>query len=137
MYYKVIFDGSVIDALDSLQYVMQNKTNLGIVGTNDAKKAMGILSSDATKIWHVDMFDEFVTDDFDTVKLVEISEDEYNELREELDDGGDVPYDDPSEDEKQEPAAKTSLRVRIEKLEAKIDYISMMDGIELPDDEEV
>lgn len=135
MYYKVIFDGSVIDALDSLQYVVQNKTNLGIVGTSDAKIAMGILSSDATEIWHVATLKPFVTDDFETVELVEISESEYNELCEELDEDGEIPYEEPTEEE-QKPVEKTALRVRVEKLEAKIDYISMMDGIELPDDEE-
>lgn len=83
MYIKVITDDTVLDVMDSIVYVKyqdRNKT-IAICPKEDA---YGILSSDTSKVWHVDGMKEFPTSDYETVKLEEIDEDEYLELKKAL-----------------------------------------------------
>lgn len=127
MYYKVIFDGSVIDALDGLQYVTQTRYSHGLIGTSDEAKAMGVLSSNCSEVWHVDTMLEFYDGDYKTVRVVEISEDEYNELRDELaengmlDDDSGIANEEPHE---QESVAKSPLLRRVEELSEQLDFLT-------------
>ena len=53
MYYKVLKDGRVIDALDRLQFVKyQPKHDIMVNCTED--DAQGIISSNGKYIWHVE-----------------------------------------------------------------------------------
>lgn len=82
MYYKVIKDNKVIDVLDDpvyLKYQSKNKIML----LSDLKNAQAILSSDNDTIWHEITLHKLPDDapKYDVVKLVEISEFEYKQLR--------------------------------------------------------
>lgn len=80
MYYKVIKDNKVIDVLDQLIYLKwQHKHKIMVLC--DINEAQAILSSDCNTIWHVDGFYNIPTDGFDTVKIEEIDEYEYKQLK--------------------------------------------------------
>lgn len=80
MYYKVIYDGSVIDVLDKLVYLKhQPKHNRMVLCKED--KAQAIFSSDREHIWHVKGLYDLPIDGYDTVELVEINEYEYRQLK--------------------------------------------------------
>ena len=53
MYYKVIYNGQVIDTLDHLSFVKYQAKH-GIMVNCTADDAEGIVSSDGRYIWHVD-----------------------------------------------------------------------------------
>lgn len=127
MYCKVVYDGVVVDVLESIDYVTQNKRNLGIVGTGDCEKAMGILSSDSSVIWHVDGMDEFLSGDYQTVKLVQIDENEYREIKEKLNIGDKVVHEETLDNNGNVEVDKTPLFVEImKKYESDIDSIILM-----------
>lgn len=80
MYYKVIYDGSVIDVLDKLVYLRhQPKHNRMVLCKED--KAQAIFSSDREHIWHVEGFYDLPVDEYDTVKLIEVDRYEYEQLK--------------------------------------------------------
>ena len=80
MYYKVIYDGSVIDVLDKLVYLRhQPKHNRMVLCKED--KAQAIFSSDRGHIWHVEGLYDLPVDGYDTVELVGINEYEYRQLK--------------------------------------------------------
>lgn len=82
MYYKVIKDDKVIDVLDKLVYLKWQPRNKIMLSSN-ANDAQAILSSDENTIWReitlCEMPDEAGT--YDIVKLVEIDQYEYKQLR--------------------------------------------------------
>lgn len=80
MYYKVLQNNRVIDALDCLTFVKyQQKNNIMLVCCKS--EAQGIVSSDSSCIWHVKGLDYIPVDGYDTVELVEIDKYEYNQLK--------------------------------------------------------
>ena len=80
MYYKVLKNNKVIDVLDHLVFVKhQKKHNIMVVC--DKSEAQAIVSSDASRIWHVNWLFKVPVDGYDTVELIEIDEYEYNQLR--------------------------------------------------------
>lgn len=80
MFYKVMKDGKVIDVLDRLVYLKwQPKHQIMILCTED--DAQAILSSDQNTIWHEETLYNVPVSGYDTVKLVEIDEYEYKQLR--------------------------------------------------------
>lgn len=80
MYYKVIKDNKVIDVLDKLTYLKwQPKNNIMLLC--DLDKAQAILGSDGNTIWHVEGYYDLPVSGYETVKLVEIDEFEYKQLR--------------------------------------------------------
>lgn len=85
MFYKVIQNQTVIDVLESLNYVKFQTRNHIIIRCNSNENPMGILSSDSTIIWHLDNLNNFPIDGYETVRLVEIDEEEYIILKEALD----------------------------------------------------
>ena len=80
MYYKVIYNGRVIDVLDKLIYLKwQEKHNIMILC--DENSAQAILSSDGDTIWHEDTLYNIPVSGFETVHIEPIDEFEYKNLR--------------------------------------------------------
>lgn len=80
MYYKIIYNDSIIDALDELvclRYQEKNKRML----LSDRCNAQAILSSDGKEIWHVEGMYNLPVDGYKTVKLIEIDEHEYRQIK--------------------------------------------------------
>lgn len=80
MYYKVIKDNKVIDVLDHLTYLKWQPKNK-IMLLSDINEAQAILSSDGNTVWHVEGLYDLCIDGYDTVKLIEIDEYEYKQLK--------------------------------------------------------
>ena len=80
MYYKVLKDNKVIDVLDHLTYLKWQKKNK-IMLLSDINEAQAILSSDGNTVWHVEGFYDLPVKGYETVKLIEIDEFEYKQLK--------------------------------------------------------
>ena len=80
MFYKVIKDNKVIDVLDRLTYLKWQPKNK-IMLLSDLDKAQAILGSDRNTIWHVDGLYDLPVDGYETVRLVEIDEHEFKQLK--------------------------------------------------------
>ena len=80
MFYKVIYNGRVIDVLDKLIYLKwQEKHKIMVLC--DENSAQAILSSDGDTIWHEDTLYKIPVDGFSTVKVIPIDEFEYKQLK--------------------------------------------------------
>lgn len=80
MYYKVLKDGKVIDALDHLSFVKyQEKHRIMVACAKE--EAQAIISSDGEYIWHVNGLYSIPVDGYDIVELIEINEYEYRQLK--------------------------------------------------------
>lgn len=80
MFYKVIKDNKVIDVLDKLTYLKWQKKNK-IMLLSGLDEAQAILGSDGNTIWHVEGFYDLPVSGYETVKIQEISEFEYRQLK--------------------------------------------------------
>lgn len=86
MAYKILLNTTVVDAQKNLNYVYwQVKNHLLLVGRSDF--ANGIVSSDGSTVWHLDGYPEFPEGSYETVKAVEITDEEYEELVKQLEIG--------------------------------------------------
>lgn len=86
MAYKILLNTTVVDAQKALNYVYwQVKNRLLLVGRSDL--ANGIVSSDGSTVWHLDGYPEFPEGTYETVKAVEITDEEYEELVKQLEIG--------------------------------------------------
>ena len=96
MYFKIITDGQIIDACDGLTFVKwQEKNQLFLhCEENDAD---GIVSSDGENIYLFE--DTGDINDLQHVKIVEITKEDFEELRAELIDNGAIDADDADEEE--------------------------------------
>ena len=80
MFWKVLYNGKVIDVLDSLVYLKyQAKHNRMIFC--DVDEAQAILSSDGSYIWHEESLYDIPVPGYDTVQIVEIDKYEYSQLK--------------------------------------------------------
>lgn len=80
MYYKVIKNNRVIDVLDKLVYLKwQDKHKIMVLC--ESYEAQAILSSNKEYIWHEESLYRVPVDGYDTVRLVEIDEYEYKQLK--------------------------------------------------------
>lgn len=80
MFYKVIKNNRVIDVLDQIVFLKyQPKHNLMVL-CNESE-AQAILSSDKNTIWHETTLYNIPINGYDTVRLEEIDEYEYKQLR--------------------------------------------------------
>ena len=80
MYYKVIKNNKVIDVLDHLTYLKwQPKNKIMLLSGLD--EAQAILGSDGNTIWHVEGFYDLPISEYETVKLIEIDEFEFKQLK--------------------------------------------------------
>ena len=91
MYFKVVKNNNIIDVLSQLIHVRFQERNSIVIKTNTKETAMGVLSSDRTRIYHTNYMAEFPKDkygnylvEFENVEISEISEETYNELHEAL-----------------------------------------------------
>lgn len=131
MFYKIMQGNTVIDAIAGVQYVVfQERNRLNIIGKK--AEAFGIMSSDMSTIWHVDGLAEIPAgSEYQTVAMVEIAEEEYDTLREQLA-AGDVVEDPeeeqpPEEGETEEPEvvmSPTEMRLRINELTATVEALT-------------
>lgn len=80
MYFKVIKNNKVIDVLDHLTFVKYYKKH-NIMIACDQSEAQAIVSSDGAYAWHVVGLYNIPVDGYDTVRLVEIDEYEYKQLK--------------------------------------------------------
>ena len=97
MFWKVVKDDKIIDALEFMVYV-RSHPNGGTVRSGEAGAA-GVLSSDQSKIYHVDGWCEFLDPShYDTVTLSQITEEEFYALKEALETEQEI-IDDPVEPE--------------------------------------
>ena len=80
MFYKVIKNNKVIDVLEHLIYVRWQKRHqrMLLCSLDDAQ---GIISSDQNTIWHLEGLYDIPVPGYDTVKVVEIDEHEYKQLK--------------------------------------------------------
>ena len=120
MFYKVIKDNNIVDVLNKITFVkIQVAHNILIICSE--KFAQGIVSSNGVDIWFVDGLIKENVNNYPSVELVEIDEEEYNILRDAL--AGDEfievleePEEQPEEDEPTEDELNTVAFVK----EAKI-----------------
>lgn len=80
MFYKVLKNNKVIDVLDHLTYLKWQERNK-IMLLSDLDEAQAILGSDGNTIWHVEGLYDLPVSGYETVKLVEIDEYEFKQLR--------------------------------------------------------
>lgn len=80
MFYKVIKSRNVIDVLSSIQYVKFQIKHKILLHCNE-EDAQGILSSSGDTAYHLPSLNPFPVDSFATVTLEEITEHEYNQLK--------------------------------------------------------
>ena len=80
MFYKVVYNGNVIDVLDNLvRLKYQEKHNRMVLCGEDGAQAT--ISSDGNYIWHVEGWYDIPVDGYETVVLKKIDEYEYRRLK--------------------------------------------------------
>lgn len=95
MYFKCIKDGKIVDVLDAAEegFVKYNES-LGMFVRSSRSEADGVLSSDASAIY---VFEDRTG--YDTVRIVEFDdEEEYQELKEQIDASRIPDYIEPEQD---------------------------------------
>lgn len=80
MYYKVLFNGRVVDVLSRLSFVRYQQKHHTMLACAQSE-AQAIVSSDGSHVWHVDGLYRVPVDGIDTVELQEIDKYEYEQLR--------------------------------------------------------
>jgi hypothetical protein len=80
MFYKVIKDNKVIDVLDRLTYLKWQPKNK-IMLLCGLEEAQAILSSDGNTVWHVEGYYDLPVDGYDCVKIEQIDQFEYKQLK--------------------------------------------------------
>ena len=127
MAYKIVLNTTVVDAQKTLNYVYwQVKNHLLLVGRSDF--ANGIVSSDGSTVWHLDGYPEFPEGSYETVKAVEITDEEYEELVKQLEIGTVEEPEDPGTSETVMSAQE--MRSKILTLEDELAAAKILLGVE-------
>ena len=127
MAYKIVLNTTVVDAQKNLNYVYwQVKNHLLLVGRSDF--ANGIVSSDDRTVWHLDGYPEFPEGSYETVKAVEITGEEYEELVKQLEIGTVEEPEDPGTGETVMSAQE--MRSKILTLEDELAAAKILLGVE-------
>ena len=127
MAYKIVLNTTVVDAQKNLNYVYwQVKNHLLLVGRSDL--ANGIVSSDGSTVWHLDGYPEFPEGSYETVKAVEITDEEYEELVKQLEIGTVEEPEDPGTGETVMSAQE--MRSKILTLEDELAAAKILLGVE-------
>lgn len=127
MAYKIVLNTTVVDAQKNLNYVYwQVKNHLLLVGRSDF--ANGIVSSDGSTVWHLDGYPEFPEGSYETVKAVEITDEEYEELVKQLEIGTVEEPEDPGTGETVMSAQE--MRSKILTLEDELAAAKILLGVE-------
>lgn len=80
MYYKIIKDGKIMEAIKEPTYVRASRKT-GKLLLCGKKEASGILSDDNQRVWHLLGYQPFPEDVYETVTLVGITEEEYQHIK--------------------------------------------------------
>ena len=80
MFYKVIYKDKVIDVLDKLNYARYQKKYDRMILCEESE-AQAIISSDEQHIWHEETLFNIPVAGYDTVRVEEIDEYEYKQLK--------------------------------------------------------
>lgn len=127
MAYKILLNTAVVDAQKTLNYVYwQVKNHILLVGRSDL--ANGIVSSDGSTVWHLDGYQEFPEGTYETVKAVEITDEEYEELAKQLELGTVEEPEDPGTGETVMSAQE--MRSKILTLEDELAAAKILLGVE-------
>lgn len=127
MAYKILLNTTVVDAQKTLNYVYwQVKNHLLLLGRSDF--ANGIVSSDGSTVWHLDGYPEFPEGSYETVKAVEITDEEYEELVKQLEIGTVEEPEDPGAGETVMSAQE--MRSKILTLEDELAAAKILLGVE-------
>ena len=127
MAYKILLNTTVVDAQKMLNYVYwQVKNHLLLLGRSDF--ANGIVSSDGSTVWHLDGYLEFPEGSYETVKAVEITDEEYEELVKQLELGTVEEPEDPGTGETVMSAQE--MRSKILTLEDELAAAKILLGVE-------
>ena len=127
MAYKIVLNTTVVDAQKNLNYVYwQVKNHLLLVGRSDF--ANGIVCSDGSTVWHLDGYPEFPEGSYETVKAVEITDEEYEELVKQLEIGTVEEPEDPDTGETVMSAQE--MRSKILTLEDELAATKILLGVE-------
>lgn len=127
MAYKIVLNTTVVDAQKNLNYVYwQVKNHLLLVGRSDF--ANGIVSSDGSTVWHLDGYPEFPEGSYETVKAVEITDEEYEDLVKQLEIGTVEEPEDPGTGETVMSAQE--MRSKILTLEDELAAAKILLGVE-------
>lgn len=89
MFLKIVKGSTIVDATQKLTYVRQNPRNKAII-MSEPEFANGIISSDGSAIWHLEGLPEFSSGNYETVVAIEICEDEYNSIINQLYSGEEI-----------------------------------------------
>lgn len=82
MYYKVIKDDRVIDAIRDVEIVyLKYQERYDRFVFCDISEAQAIFSSDRNYIWHIDGLYDIPVDGYDTVEIIPIDAYEYRNLK--------------------------------------------------------
>ena len=103
MKYKVIQSNAIIAVLDGVTYCKQQRNGI-VVPCSVNKSPCGILSEDGTP-WHLEGLPEFPQGEYITVRIAEITDAEYDELKALLGDNEEITEPEPPE--QPEPAEDT------------------------------
>ena len=117
--YKILKNSTIVDAVETLNYVRQNLKNKVIVACKP-EFANGIISHDHTVIWHLEGQPNFISGTYETVTAIEIDENEYKTIREVLD-GGAESVD---EEEIREPLTNTAVMELVADLKAQVQELT-------------
>lgn len=117
--YKILKHSTIVDAVETLNYVRQNLKNKVIVACKP-EFANGIISHDYTVIWHLEGQPNFISGSYDTVTAVEIDETEYNAIREVLDGGAESVEN----EEIREPLTNTAVMELVADLKAQVQELT-------------
>ena len=101
MYYKLLSEGQIVDAVETLEFVRYQKRN-GIFLICGEKQAQAVIGFDGEKIWLLEEPEEGLLAGYPVVTYEEIGEIEYLAIREVLDKQGsveDVPPQEPSKED--------------------------------------
>lgn len=80
MFYKVIYNDKVIDVLDRLVFLKYQETYNRMIFCEESE-AQAIISSDEEHIWHEETLYNIPVPGYDTVRVEEIDEYEYKQLK--------------------------------------------------------
>jgi hypothetical protein len=83
MYYKILSDNKIVDAIEAPIYVCYINNNAPVICTR--KKAMAIYSNDHSKLWHIEGWGAPPSLKKERFRIVEITQEEFLQLREVLD----------------------------------------------------
>lgn len=119
MFYKIVVDDIVVDATEELNYVLwQEKNRIWL--SCDERYAKGIVSTNGESIWLLPSAPDM--DGYSHCEIIEIGEEEYREIRDEIDAGEEVPY---TPDEGEEvPEPDTPGKTRIQQLEENVEMLT-------------